>query len=124
MTNTEAIERLTYIKEHQIDPEDYEVIDFAIKALSKKKTKTAFAPPTIEELQDYINAMNFNVDTQRFIDYYEANGWYAGRVKMKDWKATVRNWDRRDKERRTTQKPRQVVINKEPNVFGKMFLEE
>lgn len=33
MTNREAIEQLKYIKEHQIDPEDYAVFDLAIKAL-------------------------------------------------------------------------------------------
>ena len=29
---------------------------------------------------------------QRFWNYYEANGWKAGRKPMKDWKAAARNW--------------------------------
>lgn len=29
---------------------------------------------------------------QRFWNYYEANGWKAGRNPMKDWKAAARNW--------------------------------
>ena len=33
MTNKEAIEKLAYIKTHDTDPEDYEVLDLAIKAL-------------------------------------------------------------------------------------------
>lgn len=33
MKNKEAIERLEYIKTHDTDPEDYEVLDLAIKAL-------------------------------------------------------------------------------------------
>lgn len=36
MTNRDAIERLIYIKMHQIDPEDYEVFDFAIKSLKRE----------------------------------------------------------------------------------------
>ena len=29
---------------------------------------------------------------ERFWNYYEANGWKAGRNPMKDWKAAARNW--------------------------------
>lgn len=36
MTNKEAIERLTYIKTHDTDPEDYALFDLAIKALEDK----------------------------------------------------------------------------------------
>jgi len=36
MTNKEAIERLEYIKTHHTDPEDYELFDFAIKALQER----------------------------------------------------------------------------------------
>ena len=38
------------------------------------------------------------MDAQHFVDYYESNGWIVGKTKMKDWKATARNWARRDKE--------------------------
>lgn len=36
MTSKEAIGRLAYIKTHQIDPEDYEVFDLAIKLLKRE----------------------------------------------------------------------------------------
>ena len=39
MNNEEAIERLTYIKTHDTDPEDYELFDLAIKALEKSEVK-------------------------------------------------------------------------------------
>ena len=32
------------------------------------------------------------------MDYYEANGWKVGRNPMKDWKAAVRTWEKRDKQ--------------------------
>lgn len=55
-----------------------------------------FTPPAREEVQAYIVENNFNVDAERFIDYYTANGWQVGKNKMKDWRATVRNWHRRE----------------------------
>lgn len=67
------------------------------KHIESKRTK--FVKPTVEEIQAYIFENGFSVDANRFYDYYEANGWYAGSRKMKDWQATVRNWERRDKER-------------------------
>jgi hypothetical protein len=33
-------------------------------------------------------------DADRFIDFYDANGWRVGRNAMRDWRATVRNWIR------------------------------
>lgn len=53
-----------------------------------------FTPPTITEVQEYIEEKNYSVDAERFIDYYTANGWMVGKNHMKDWKATVRNWER------------------------------
>lgn len=60
-----------------------------------------FTPPTAEEIVDYCeNTLCYiGFDAQHFIDYYESNGWMIGKHKMKDWRATVRNWIRRDKEK-------------------------
>lgn len=55
-----------------------------------------FTPPSREEVQKYINEQGYSVDAERFIDYYTANGWRVGKNPMKDWKATVRNWNRKD----------------------------
>ena len=61
-----------------------------------KKKQKKFTPPTVEEVALYINEQGFHINAEHFIDYYEANGWLVGRNKMKDWKATVRNWERRE----------------------------
>lgn len=60
--------------------------------------RSRFTPPTTEEIQAYCNEKHYNVSPEHFIDYYESNGWKVGRNSMKDWKAAVRNWARRDKE--------------------------
>ena len=68
------------------------------KEYKKEKNKyIVFKKPTLEEVQSYCLERNNNVDAQRFIDYYTANGWKVGRNPMKDWKATVRTWERKDK---------------------------
>ena len=57
-----------------------------------------FAPPTLQEVKDYCLKMGYtHVDAERFIDYYTSNGWMVGKNRMKDWKAAVGNWDRREK---------------------------
>lgn len=62
-----------------------------------EEKKPRFYPPTLEELKKYIDDNKYNVDPERFIDYYTANGWTVGKNRMKDWKAAVRNWDRSQK---------------------------
>lgn len=51
-------------------------------------------PPTLEMVTEYIEANNYNVDAEAFMDYYNSKGWLVGRSKMKDWQASVRTWSR------------------------------
>lgn len=54
-----------------------------------------FKKPTLEELKNFIQENNYQVDAERFFDYYEANGWTVGKNKpMKNWQAAIRNWNR------------------------------
>lgn len=63
---------------------------------NEKNKRNIFIKPSFEEVEQYITENMFNVKPDVFYDYYEANGWMVGNRKMKDWKATVRNWDRRE----------------------------
>lgn len=60
----------------------------------KRSTTPRFIKPTVEEVRAYCQERNNSVDAERFVDYYEANGWKVGKSSMKDWKATVRNWEK------------------------------
>ena len=53
-----------------------------------------FVKPTLEEVQAYCAERNKGVDAQKWFDYYSANGWKVGKNPMKDWKASVRTWER------------------------------
>lgn len=59
-----------------------------------KKSASRFIPPTIEEVRSYCSERKNNIDPQRFIDYYQSNGWKVGKNPMKDWQAAVRTWER------------------------------
>ena len=63
----------------------------------KQQIKEQFTPPTLEEVADYCKERNNNIDPMQFIDYYGARGWrFNNGGKMKDWRATVRTWERRN----------------------------
>ena len=53
-------------------------------------------PPTKEMVSEYIAENGYNVNADAFMDYYESKGWLVGKSKMKDWQATVRNWNRNE----------------------------
>lgn len=55
-----------------------------------------FTAPTIEDVMAYCKERGNRVDPERFIDYYTSNGWKVGKNPMKDWKAAVRTWERRE----------------------------
>lgn len=65
------------------------------KELSTKKgkRKTAFIPPTVEQVQAYCQERKNSVNAQKFINYYASKGWMVGKTKMVDWKAAVRTWE-------------------------------
>ena len=63
-----------------------------------KNNISRFAPPTLEEVKSYCLERKNNVDAENFINFYESKGWMIGKNKMKDWKAAVRTWEKKDKQ--------------------------
>ena len=55
-----------------------------------------FKKPTLEEVQEYCKERNNNIDPHHFIDFYESKGWKVGNQSMKDWKACIRTWEKRE----------------------------
>ena len=70
-------------------------IDIRYKKEIYKERK--FTPPTLDEVKQYCLERNNGVDAERFIDFYTSKDWFIGKSKMKDWKACVRTWERREK---------------------------
>jgi hypothetical protein len=65
------------------------------KPKPKKKT-VRFTPPSLSEVKDYCLERNNKIDPEGFIDFYESKGWMVGKNKMKDWKAAIRTWEKKD----------------------------
>lgn len=63
---------------------------------SNSRTRKRFRPPTVEEVEAYCLERNNKVDAERFVDFYASNGWRVGKNPMKDWKAAVRTWEKRE----------------------------
>lgn len=65
-----------------------------------------FVKPTADEVRAYCAERGNHVDAQAFVDFYAAKGWKVGNTPMKDWKAAVRTWEKRDAERKQSATPR------------------
>lgn len=63
-----------------------------------------FTAPTVAEVQEYINEKGYSMNAEAFVDFYTSKGWKVGNQPMKDWKAAVRNWNRRDREDKRSSK--------------------
>ena len=57
-----------------------------------------FSPPSVDEVSAYCEERSNGVDAQGFCDFYDSKGWKVGNSPMKDWKAAVRSWERRERE--------------------------
>lgn len=59
-----------------------------------------FVAPTWEEVQAYgteSGTISIKTECLKFIDYYQSKGWKVGNAPMKDWRASWRNWHRKNK---------------------------
>jgi len=61
----------------------------------KGKAFGRFTPPSLEEVTLYCQEISSHINPQSFIDFYTAKGWLIGKTPMKDWRAALRTWDRR-----------------------------
>jgi len=66
----------------------------------KKKSVSRFLPPSIEEVEIYIQEKGYDVDAEQFVNFYESKGWFVGSNKMKNWHAAVATWQKRNSERK------------------------
>lgn len=63
---------------------------------AKPPAHTRFSPPSVQEIEDYCTEKGFLLDAERFVDYYASIGWRVGKNPMKDWRAAVRTWVKKD----------------------------
>jgi len=61
--------------------------------IEEKRQTKRFKPPTLQEVKDYINQKSYQVDAERFINFYESKDWMIGKNKMKKWQSALANWN-------------------------------
>lgn len=90
----------------------------AAPAAPKPATRRRTPPmqrPTVWEVENFCRTQGLQlVDAQRFVDYYEANGWKVGRNPMRSWQAAARNWQRRELQ---YQQPAAMAAINQTNLF-------
>lgn len=85
------------------------------------KKERRFTPPSVEEVRAYCQERNNNINPESFVDFYQSKGWKVGSNPMKDWKACVRTWEKRE---RPQEKPKNKFVNFEGRQYDTMELEK
>ena len=88
-----------------------------------KRESSRFQKPSIEEIRQYCSSRNNSVDPEQFFNFYESKGWTIGKSPMKDWRAAVRTWEKREKEipQRKRESRRESVLEHNFKVMDQMF---
>lgn len=66
--------------------------EYEIEGESECYTPAPFAPPSLEEVQEFCQEEKLNIDPARFFNYYEGRGWMLGNQPMVNWKAVLKSW--------------------------------
>lgn len=82
----------------------------------REKPQKRFVPPTLEEVQAYIVEKGYSVDAESFIAFYQSKNWYVGKNKMKDWKAALVTWEKRERENPRRPASRKAKTSESRNV--------
>ena len=123
----EIANRYIQICKEGINKDDKEVLAKMLKSnntsinnnLTDSNKRALFQKPTIDDVKNYCNLRNNNIDAEAFYDFYESKDWKIGKNKMKDWKACVRTWERRETKKPTMSKIHQH-LQKNMNVKEKI----
>ena len=85
-------------KEGEKEKEKEGEIEIENECYTPKPPKGAkrFSPPSFDDVKSYCQERENGVDPQAFVDWYTSNGWKVGKNPMKDWKAAVRTWERKE----------------------------
>lgn len=84
-------------------------------------TRHRFVPPTVDEVRAYCSEKGYSVDPERFVAHYTSNGWRVGKNPMRDWKASVRTWVRKDNPNGRAEKSTGAVEKAWDDSFGNVI---
>ena len=87
------------------------------------KCRGRFQKPSLEEIRQYCISRGNQVDPEQFLDFYESKGWMVGKNPMKDWRAAIRTWEKREKEipQRKRETRKESVLEHNLKVMDQMY---
>lgn len=95
VNTTNRKKRAVVERETKAEEETQEAEPEGQQAENAKPKADRFVKPTVEEVKAYAEEKEMNnVDAEKFVNYYESNGWKVGKNPMKSWKAAVANWNK------------------------------
>lgn len=88
-----------------------------------KKSSSHFQKPSLDDIRAYCISRANNVDPEQFFNFYESKGWIIGKSPMKDWRAAVRTWEKREKEipQRKRESRKESVLEHNLKVMDQMY---
>ena len=109
-------EEKTEMAKMAIEEEDKEEVEVEeVPTVPKKReARKRFSPPSAAEVREYCLERENAVDAESFVDFYAAKGWKVGNAPMKDWKAAVRTWEKRE----SRAAPRRGAFNANDYLLG------
>lgn len=71
-----------------------------------KAKRKKFVPPSLDEVEQYVEEKKLAIDASRFFDFYTAGEWHDSSGKpVKNWRQKALAWDRREQENRKSKPP-------------------
>lgn len=80
--------------------DEVEVVSNKVEVVSKGSTNNRkinrtieFVPPTLEEIEAYVNEKNINIDAKQFFNFFDVSDWIDTKGnKVKNWKQKILTW--------------------------------
>lgn len=77
-----------------------------LSIMGTKVPKPRFKKPSLDDVKAEMENRGLpEIEAEKFMDFYDSNGWKVSRAPMADWKAAVRRWVRNNQERSRSYQP-------------------
>lgn len=88
----------------------YQAIPKKEKNIKKEKVRDGpFVKPTREEVEAYGREIQFKVDGEAFLAYYNAKNWKIGNTRITDWKACIVTWKKNEQKWKPVEAPTKPI---------------
>lgn len=99
-------------KEEAAEEEIFKEKEIGEERKERNGSETEAKPKlTLSEISQYIAEKGYHVDAERFFNYMESIGWKSGNNVIVNWKATLKNWEKNEKQQVNKPKQKKTTFN-------------